>query len=282
MTEDDASHRIIADLLAARTGQQLTESRRWRVSTALSGLFRELGIENVDQLACLLERPGDFQLATRVVEALLNHETYFFRDHAYFDVLEKSVIPELADRRSEDRRLRIWSAGCSTGQEVLSLAMIFAQDTARWADWDIQILGTDISAKAIAAAQRARYSQFEIQRGIAVTQMITFFAEDGGGWQATDSIRKFARYAQHSVLDYPPMPSDFDLVLCRNVLLYFDTTTRRMAFDRLASAVRNDGLLMLGAGETVIGQTDRFEPAECGSGLYRPTTLAPRTALRVA
>ncbi|WP_394269096.1 CheR family methyltransferase [Qipengyuania sp.] len=265
----DASHRIITDLLASRTGQQLTESRRWRISTALSGLFRELGIENVDQLACLLERPGERRLATRVVEALLNNETYFFRDHAYFETLSREVLPRLAATRSHSRRLRIWSAGCSTGQEVLSLAMLFEDDPQTWQGWTIEILGTDVSTRVIDRARGACYSQFEIQRGISVTRMLEHFSEvPGGGWQAGDHLRRYCRFQQHSVLDHPPAPGQFDFVLCRNVLLYFDDATRGAALDRIAGAIAADGWLMLGSGEAITGQSDRFLPAACGSGLY--------------
>ena len=269
MEVNDASHRIIADLLTSRTGQQLTEGRRWRVSTALSGLYREFGIENVDQLACLLERPGEHRLATRVVEALLNNETYFFRDHAYFAALLSQVLPELARRREDSRRLRIWSAGCSTGQEALSLAMGFAEQPGRWQDWTIEILGTDVSNKAVEQARKGVYSQFEIQRGISVAQMLNFFEETAGGWQAADRIRAFTRFERHNILDPAPPPGKFDLILCRNVLLYFDPTTRRAAFNRLANALADDGPLMLGAGETVVGQTDRLEPAPSGGSIYQ-------------
>ena len=279
MAIEDASHRIIADLLASRTGQQLTESRRWRISTALSGLFRELGIENVDQLACMLERPGEYRLATRVVEALLNNETYFFRDHVYFNTLSNVVLPELARARSDSKKLTIWSAGCSTGQEALSLAMTFAEQPGRWQDWTIEIIGTDISGKAIEQARSGTYSQFEIQRGISVAQMLNFFSETKGGWQASEKIRAMTRFEQQNVLDFPPMPGRFDLVLCRNVLLYFAPEVRRTAFDRLASGLAQDGFLMLGAGETVVGQTDRFEPASHGSSLYAPKAVAGRLPL---
>lgn len=269
MALSDASHRIIADLLRRRTGQELTESRLWRVPSALSGVFRERGISNVDQLVCLLADPREHRLAGEVVEALLNHETYFFRDHAYFATLANQVLPEIARARTATRRLSIWSAGCSTGQEVLSLAMMFAEQRGRWADWQIDILGTDISGKAIAAARAGRYSQFEIQRGISVAQMLNFFSDVNGQWHACDRIRSVTRFQQHNVLDAPPA-GRFDLILCRNVLLYFDIATRRQAFDRLASALADDGWLMLGAGETVIGQTPRFNPARCGSALHRP------------
>ena len=278
MAVDDASHRIIGDLLAQRTGQQLTEGRRWRVSSALAGLFRECGIENVDQLACMLERPGEQQLATRVVEALLNNETYFFRDNAYFSVLANQVLPDLAQKRAATKRLSIWSAGCSTGQEALSLAMIFAEQPGRWQDWSIEIVGTDVSGKAIETARSGLYTQFEIQRGISVAQMLNFFAECKGNWQASDKIRSMTRFQQHNILDYPPSPGRFDLIMCRNVLLYFDPQTRSAAFDRLASGIANDGWLMLGAGETVVGQTEKFRPAECGSSLYSPATASLSSA----
>lgn len=286
MAVDDASHRIIGELLAQRTGQQLTEGRRWRVSSALSGLFREFEIENVDQLACMLERPSEQQLATRVVEALLNNETYFFRDNAYFSVLANQVLPDLARKREGRKRLTIWSAGCSTGQEALSLAMIFAEQPARWSDWTIEILGTDVSSKAIDTARDGLYTQFEIQRGISVAQMLNFFVEDKGHWQATDRIRAMTRFQQHNILDFPPSPGRFDLVMCRNVLLYFDPQTRATAFERLAGGIATDGWLMLGAGETVVGQTDRFKPAEFGSSLYAPihedTSMATQPRQRVA
>lgn len=278
MAVDDASHKIIGDLLTQKTGQQLTEGRRWRVSTALAGLFREFGIDNVDQLACMLEKPGEHHLATKVVEALLNNETYFFRDFAYFSVLSSQVLPDLARKREGTKKIRIWSAGCSTGQEALSLAMTFAEQPARWQGWDIEIVGTDVSGKAIATAKTGCYSQFEIQRGISVAQMLNFFSETPRGWQAADRICSMTRFQQHNILDYPPSPGRFDLVLCRNVLLYFDPDTRRTAFDRLASGTAHDGYLMLGAGETVVGQTERFEPADFGSSLYTPKAEAHRAS----
>ncbi|WP_375291278.1 CheR family methyltransferase [Qipengyuania sp.] len=272
MALTNASHRIIADLLAARTGQELTESRLWRLPSALASIFRERGISNIEQLVCLLELPGEQKLAGEIVEALLNNETYFFRDHAYFATLSHNVLPELARQRAATRRISIWSAGCSTGQEVLSLAMQFAEQPARWNGWQIDLLGTDVSGKAIATARSGVYSQFEIQRGISVAQMLNFFSETTGGWEASEKIRAMTRYQQHNVLDMPPVPGRFDLILCRNVLLYFDLDTRRRVFDRLHSGLASDGLLMLGAGETVVGQTDKFAPATCGSALYKSTT----------
>ena len=277
MALNEASYRVIADLLEARTGQTLTESRMWRVPSALAGVFRERGISNVDQLVCLLDDPAEHRLAGEVVEALLNHETYFFRDQASFETLQSEVLPELARTNASTRQLSIWCAGCSTGQEALSLAMLFAAHPARWRDWRISILGTDISAKAIATARSSLYSQFEIQRGISVTQMLEYFSESTSGWRASERIRSMVRYQQHNVLDAPPIPGRFDLVLCRNVLLYFDGPTKRNGFARLHCAMMPESWLMLGAGETVIGQTDHFVASGRGSSLYRRSDTNPQS-----
>jgi chemotaxis protein methyltransferase CheR len=263
MEASEASHQIIADLLEARTGQHLTESRRWRVNSALAGIFRQHGISNVDQLVCLLADSGADGLAQEVVEALLNNETYFFRDKPTFDQLPGEILPELAQRRRDVRRLSIWSAGCSTGQEVYSLAMLFAEQAERWQGWTIDIIGTDVSHRAISTARSGLYSQFEVQRGLGVTQMLRHFDETPNGWQVRREVQDMVRFAQGNLLTAPhPARLPFDLVLCRNVLLYFDRQVRSQAFERLSRAVMPDGFLMLGAGETVVGQTDRFMPTQ--------------------
>ncbi|MCT2559457.1 protein-glutamate O-methyltransferase CheR [Tsuneonella sp. YG55] len=268
----EISQRIVADLLFSRTGQQLAENRRWRIQTALAGLFRERGISNLDQLVCLLADPREEGLAQDVVEALLNNETYFFRDRLMFDLLAREVLPDLAAKRAASRRLTIWSGGCSTGQEALSLAILFADDPKAWEGWRIDILGTDISGKAIQAARRACYTQFEIQRGLGVAQMLRWFDESADGWRPRHELARRVRFERRNVLDSPPEPGRFDLVLCRNVLLYFDRAYRGRALDRLAEAVAHDGWLMIGAGESAQGLTNAFAPAGDTSGLYRRAT----------
>lgn len=269
MEVSHASYQIIADLLAARTGQQLTESRRWRIGTALGGLFRERGITNVDQLVCMLATPGQAELADQVVEALLNNETYFFRDRPTFDQLPEHVFPLLAERRASRKRLQIWCAGCSTGQEAHSLAIQFADEPERWNGWSIDILGTDISNSAIATAKAGHYSQFEVQRGLSVNQMLQHFTETPSGWQIRNETRSMVRFQRHNVLDGPPASGSFDLILCRNVMLYFPPDARARAFSRLSQALAKDGILMLGAGETVVGQTQQFEPLPGRMSLYQ-------------
>ena len=269
MQLSDSSSRILAGLLEARTGQQLTMSRRWRIETALSALLRERGIASLDELITILVMGKEPSLSQQVVEALLNNETYFFRDRGPFDVLQRHALPELAKRREQSKRLRIWSAGCSTGQEVYSLAMLFAEAPEQWRGWTIDILGTDVSTSCIDRARGGVFTQFEIQRGLGINQMIKWFEECPDGWRAVEDLRRPVRFQVHNILEQAPHPGGFDIVLCRNVLLYLSPEKKTLSFERLAGAMAEDGWLMLGAGETVIGQTTRLAADINARGLYR-------------
>ena len=265
----DSSSRILAGLLEARTGQQLTMNRRWRIETALSALLRERGIATLDELITILVMGREPGLSQQVVEALLNNETYFFRDRTPFDTLARHAIPELAKMRHKSRRIRIWSAGCSTGQEVYSIAMLFAEEPEKWHGWTIDILGSDVSTACIDRARSGVYSQFEVQRGLGINQMIRWFEETGDGWRAVEPLRKPVRFQVHNLLEPAPHPGGFDVVLCRNVLLYLNPEKKALAFERLASSMAEDGWLMLGAGETVIGNTNKLGSDISARGLYR-------------
>ena len=269
MQISDSSSRILAGLLEARTGQQLTMGRRWRIETALGALMRERSIATLDELISILVMGKEPSLSQMVVEALLNNETYFFRDRAPFDLLERHVLPELAKLRAKSRRLRIWSAGCSTGQEVYSLAMLFAENPEQWRGWTVDILGTDVSTACIDRARAGTYSQFEVQRGLGINQMIKWFEECGDGWRAVEGLRRQVRFQVHNLLEPPPHPAEFDIILCRNVLLYLSTDKKTLAFERLVAGMAEDGWLMLGAGETVIGQSNKLGADHSARGLYR-------------
>lgn len=271
MQVSDSSSRILAGLLEAKTGQQLTMNRRWRIETALSALLRERGIATLDELITILVMGKEPGLAERVVEALLNNETYFFRDRAPFDLIARHALPKLFQRRQSTRRIRIWSAGCSSGQEAYSLAMLLAENAEQWRGWTIDILGTDVSTHVVDRARSGLYTQFEVQRGLGINQTIRWFEESEDGWRAVEAIRKQVRFQVHNLLEAPPHPGGFDIVLCRNVLLYLTAAKRTLAFDRIAAAMAPDGWLMLGAGETVIGQTTRFSADVEARGLYRST-----------
>jgi chemotaxis protein methyltransferase CheR len=270
MEVSDSSRRILASMLEARTGQQLAMNRRWRIDTALAAIIRERGFASVDQLVSRLVSGQDAALSEQVIEALLNNETYFFRDKLPFDLLLGGPVKRLEQARAAQKKLSVWCAGCSTGQEVYSLAMSFADEPARWQGWTIDIIGTDLSRSAIERARAGTYSQFEVQRGLPVMQMIRWFEELGGGdWRIAPKLRDRVRFDVRGLIEPPPHPARFDIILCRNVLLYFTPDMRRLAFGRLADAIAPDGSLMLGAGETVIGQTDRFISDADYRGLYR-------------
>jgi chemotaxis protein methyltransferase CheR len=277
----DSSARLLAGLLEARTGQSLAISRRWRIEATLGALIRGRGLASVEQLVSTILGGSDPGLPDEVVEALLNNETFFFRDRAVFDLLLGSALDRIAAARAETRRLSIWCAGCSTGQEAYSIAMAFAEQPERWAGWSVSILATDVSRAALDQARSGLYSQFEVQRGLPVRQMMRWFAEEPpGGWRIDPALRRAIRFQVHNLLEPAPPPGRFDIILCRNVLLYFAEAARRRAFDALAAAAAPDAALVLGAGETVTGQTGAFVSDPDCRGLY--CRSAPASAVRAA
>jgi chemotaxis protein methyltransferase CheR len=274
---DKAALGYLAGLLEARTGQQIGPNRLWRVETVLKSLMRARGIPSLTDLVTILMAGRDRALGEAVVTALLNNETFFFRDAPAFEQLQAGALEALRLARASTRRLSLWSAGCSTGQEAYSLAMIFADAAARWEGWTIDIVATDVSDAAIGRAREGVYSQFEIQRGLPIKAMLSWFEQQGEDWRVKPQLAGRVRFKRHHLID-EPMIGRFDVVLCRNVLLYFSAEHRRAAFDRIATAIAPDGYLMLGAGETVIGQTDSFVADPELRGLYRPAALLKRQA----
>lgn len=251
---------VLAALLEARTGQHLTADRTWRVETALRPLLGAPGPETLDDLVARLLEGSDAALSSRVVDALLNQETSFFRDAGVIEGAATAVAEIAAPRRP-----RIWSAACATGQEPLSLAMLFAEGGGAMPE----IVATDVSAGAIARARAGTYTQFEVQRGLPIRRLMKWF--DGGGekpWAASPTLLSAISYRrQNLVADHPPA-GGFDLILCRNVLFYLAPRHRPCVLERLADALAPGGLLLLGAGETVIGQTDRLRPSTRTRGFY--------------
>jgi chemotaxis protein methyltransferase CheR len=271
MTVDATALRHLAFLLEQRTGQQIGPNRLWRVETVLKTLLKERGLADLSALVAALGSGRDMTLACDVVEALLNHETFFFRDAQAFDQLRSGALETLRTTRASSRRLSIWCAGCSTGQEAYSLAIMFADAPARWEGWTIDITATDVSDAALDKARAGFYSQFEIQRGLPVGAMLRWFDQVGQDWRVKRELARHVRFRRHNLLT--AQTGRFDLILCRNVLLYFSRERRREAFDRLSASMVPDGFLMLGAGETVIGQTDAFASSPEFRGLYRQVSL---------
>jgi chemotaxis protein methyltransferase CheR len=252
-------HRQLSELLRKHSGQQLMANRHWRIEMALKPVLRRHSIPDMDVLAGLLAADGEPLLVRECVEAMINNETCFYRDQANFALLTGPVLDALREKRKATRRLRIWSGACSTGQEPYSLAIYFAENPEKWRDWNIQIHATDLSTTALGQARKGRYSQFEIQRGLPVMLMLKYFSQEGTDWQLADTIR-------------PKVT--FDLILCRNMLMYLCDDNRRLVLDNLSAALTADGIMMLGAAETVIGQTERFEASREFRGFYTRSTKA--------
>lgn len=257
---------VLAALLEARTGQLLATNRRWRLHTELRGLMAELALPSIDMLVGRLIERRDETLGDRIVDALLNRETSFFRDAGVIEAAAQALgeMKEGATARV-GRRMRIWSAACATGQEPLSLAMLLAEAGGEMPE----IVATDVSSGAIGRARSGLYSQFEIQRGLPVRRMVRWFEGPlDDRWRAAPALLRMVHYRRHNLVADAAPPGQFDLILCRNVLFYLAPAHRERVLDLLAGALRPGGLLLLGAGETLIGRSRRLCPSRQMRGFY--------------
>ena len=266
--------RIFSGLLEARTGQVLSENRAWRMETALKPVLRAHGLGDMDALAARLIAHKDAALENDVVNALLNNESSFFRDLQIFDMIHRHILPRIHAQRS-DRTLRIWSAGSSTGQEVYSLAIQLCNDMAKWRGWRIEILATDISTAAIAQAKAGIFTQMDVQRGLPVGDLLKWFDPAGDDWRANSALRQMIDFRTDNLFDARAPLGEYDLLLCRNVLLYFTPERRQSVLRLLARHSHSGSVLLLGAGETVIGHSEDFVPhAEFRGGYGRRAEAA--------
>jgi chemotaxis protein methyltransferase CheR len=279
-TLSPAATQVLVSLLEARTGQQTDATRVWRIGTALKPLLRELEMGSFDALVTALVAPGAGALADRVVDALLNQETSFFRDALVIESVATAL--EQLDATEPNRRARVWSAGCSGGQEIYSLAMtLIDRGNFRCASLP-EMLASDVSASTVARARLGRFSQFEVQRGLPIRTLMRWFEPGGETWTIRPEMARAIKFRQQDLVKGAMPPGLFDIVLCRNVLLYFPQPVREQVLERLARSIRPDGLLVLGAGETVLGLSDAFDPCQRFRGLYRRRIDLPALAARRA
>jgi chemotaxis protein methyltransferase CheR len=249
--------RILTGLLEARTGQVLSESRAWRMETVLRPVIRAHGLADIDDLAARVVGKRDGALEADVINALLNNESSFFRDLQIFDMIQRQILPHMHASR-KDRRLRIWCAGCSTGQEAYSMAIQLRNAPERWAGWRIEILATDISTAAVEQARSGVFSQMDVQRGLPVGDLLKWFEPVGDDWRAAPELRRMIDFRPDNLFDPHAPIGQYDLLLCRNVLLYFPPERRQAVLRMLARHSHAESVLLLGAGETVIGQSEDF------------------------
>jgi chemotaxis protein methyltransferase CheR len=277
----NSAYEKLSKFLEQHTGQSLIANRYWRIEMALKPLMRENSIPDIDTLVSILVMGADNNLLRKCIEAMINNETCFFRDQANFALLTGPVLDTIREQRMATKRVRIWSAACSTGQEAYSIAMMILENEEKWRGWDIQIIATDVSIAALEQGKSGKYSQFEIQRGLPVKLMMKYFTQQGEEWIANSNLRNMIKFASHNILATMPYTDQCDVVLCRNILMYLGDEKRRIALDKICDSITSDGILMLGAAETVIGQTDRLKSSQEFRGFYEPVVLDDKDKIQI-
>lgn len=275
MNQSDFDH--LADLLKRRCGHALPANKKHLVASRLAPVARRYGFRKTDQL--LAELPhGSEDLAHAVTEAMMTNESSFFRDKAVFDHFRGAILPSLLSARAKTRRLRIWCAAASTGQEPYSLAMIL-DDAKISSDWHIELIATDLCSDAIARAVEGRYSPFEAQRGLNVQTLVRYFSQDGDRWRISERLRRMVSFRTFNLLDSFGWLGEIDAIFCRNALLYFEHGAKRMCLEKLSGALADDGYLILGASETMEGTSTAFAPSDNVRGIYRKARTSRPLAL---
>lgn len=271
---------MLAQLLKQRSGLVLTKDKAYLLETRLMPVARRHGFGNLDELAQAVRAKKEEKLVSDITEAMTTNESLFFRDQKPFDILRDKVLPQMMENRSSARKIRIWSAACSSGQEPYSIAMLLKEQQAKLNGWRIEILGTDISLEMLSKAKAGLYTQFEVQRGMPIQMLIKYFKQNGDKWLLDSGLRSMVQYREFNLLEHPRGLGQFDIVFCRNVLIYFDQQTKSKVLENIATIMPKDGVLYLGGAETVLGVTDRFKPVPGLRGLYQLADGEP--AVKVA
>ena len=275
-----ADYEYITKFLKDRSGLILSADKQYLVESRLQPVARKLNLESISDLIAKLPVPTERALQEAVVEAMTTNESFFFRDKTPFDRFNDTMLPELIKSRATQRKLRIWCAAASTGQEPYSIAICLKEAGTKIPGWRTEIVGTDLSKDVLEKAKVGLYSQFEVQRGLPIQLLLKYFAQQGDLWQVSPELRSMVQWRSFNLLDSFTGLGAFDIVFCRNVLIYFDQKTKVDILGRIAKQLSPDGFLVLGAAETVIGLTDSFVPVPDKRGLYQPAqkdgSLAPK------
>ena len=271
-------YEYLRKFLKERSGLDLSADKQYLVESRLLPLARKAGLVAIPDLVQKIKN-GDGKLATDVVEAMTTNETFFFRDKIPFDHLRDTIMPALIKARASRKSLRIWSAASSTGQEPYSIAMCLKEMGASLAGWRFEIVATDLSQEVLEKSRAGIYSQFEVQRGLPIQLLVKYFTQSGEIWQLNPDVRSMVQFRQLNLLQDFSHLGSFDVIFCRNVLIYFDQDTKAVIFERVAKCLETDGTLLLGAAESVVGITDAFRPVAERRGLYQ---LNPARGARIA
>jgi chemotaxis protein methyltransferase CheR len=268
---------FLRKLLKERSGLVLSGDKEYLVESRLLPIARKQGLSSLSELVGKLRAPSAERLIVDVVEAMTTNESFFYRDKIPFDHFREGILPAIIRARAGQRKIRIWCAAASTGQEPYSLAMIIKEMSAQLAGWRIDIIGTDLSVEVLEKAKAGVYSQFEVQRGLPIQMLVKYFVQNGETWQIASEIRAAVQYRTLNLLHDFTALGPFDVIFCRNVLIYFDQPTKINVLERCARILEPDGFLVLGAAETVVGLTDTFKPSAERRGLYTLNPAAIKT-----
>jgi len=268
---------FIAQLVRQRAGIVLTPDKMYLLESRLSPLARKEGLPSLDDLVAVVRSRREERLIAQVVDAMTTNETFFFRDKTPFDHLKEAVLPALAPAR-RGQRIRIWCAACSTGQEPYSIGMLLDQNPQLTGGVPVEIIATDISDRCLERAKQGLFTQFEVQRGLPIQMLMQYFTQQDDQWRVSERLRSMVTFRKQNLLEPTAGLGKFDVVFCRNVLIYFDAPTKTDILDRIAAQLNPGGFLILGAAETVIGVSQSFEPTQERRGLYKLVQRAVKAA----
>lgn len=261
----------VRHLVREQSAIVLEQEKHYLVEARLARLAQQEGLGSVPELLGRLRQKKDERLTAKVVEAMTTTETYFFRDHKPYEALRREILPTLAEARAGTRRLRIWSAACSTGQEPYSLAIVLHEFFAATPGWDIQILATDINSDALALAREGCYGQLEVNRGLPASLLVRYFHQCGSQWRIKDEIRRLVKFDVLNLTKAWPSLPPLDVIFLRNVMIYFNLPTKQQVLKRVRRVLQPDGYLFLGGAETTLNVDDTFQRQELGgTSCYRP------------
>jgi len=256
------NYRFLQEHVYSEAGIVLEEDKHYLFESRLTPIVRQLGLGSINDLCALLRATRATEVNRQVVEAMTTNETYFFRDPAQYDAIRSVLLPRLKEERRDTKRLRFWSAAASTGQEAYSLAMILLEDGL--SDWNIQILGTDFSSQVLERARSGKYKQIEVNRGMPAALLVKHFRRSGLDWQLSEPVRRMTRFEPIDLRKSMRALGPFDLVFCRNVMIYFDAETKKKIMKELHGTLFRGGWLLLGGAETAFGVEEWFERQPVG------------------
>ena len=271
------SFNIFQHLLHEQSGLSLGEDKMYLLMSRLTPLLNNLEYSSLDEMAAAITQSPASPLAKAVVEAMTTNETFFFRDIKPFELLTSICVPEILKARPHKQTIRIWSAACSSGQEPYSIAMTLLKNRDLLGGCDFEIIATDISDNILQKAEAGLYNQFEIQRGVPLKMLPTYFDEVENGWQIKQNVKDKVRFRNFNLLSPMETMGTFDIIFCRNILIYLDKDTKKTVLDNLARRLSAHGYLFLGSSETIIGLTNELRVMEEARSLFIPNIKHEKT-----